>query len=241
LEIGGSALDKIVSRQFIGVEGIKLISRLKSFVKKYLPFSVPMLKATAASIKHLQSQKKLRRLLMERNEIFVELGSGDRAGQGGWITIDMTKHCDIFWDLRKGLPFSNDSVAKIYSSHFFEHLSFKEAQDFLIECKRVLAPGGKFLICIPNAKIYLEAYVTGKNLPFDEYFLYKPAYNHTTRIDYVNYMAYMNGEHKYMFDEENILYILKSKGFNNVRLRKFDPNLDMKERDYESIYAEAQK
>ncbi len=96
-------------------------------------------------------------------------------------------------------------------------------------------------MCIPNAKIYLEAYVAGKTLPLSEYFLYEPAYNDTTRIDYVNYMAYMDGEHKYMFDEENILYILKSKGFQNVRLRQFDPNLDMKERDYESIYAEGEK
>jgi predicted SAM-dependent methyltransferase len=218
-----------------------LISRLKYFVKKYLPFAGPIFRSTATPIRHLLSKKKLRRVLMERSEIFVELGSGDRAGQGGWITIDLTRHCDIFWDLRKGLPFPDGSVKKIYSSHFFEHLSFKETQGFLVECRRALAPGGKFLICIPNSKIYLEAYVMGKTLPQTEYFLYKPAYNHTTRIDYVNYMAYMNGEHKYMFDEENILYILESTGFKNVRLRQFDPSLDMKERDYESIYAEAEK
>jgi hypothetical protein len=47
----------------------------------------------------------------------------------------------------------------------------------------------------------------------------------------------MDGEHKYMFDEENILYILES----NVQLRPFDPSLDMKEREYESIYAEAER
>jgi hypothetical protein len=51
----------------------------------------------------------------------------------------------------------------------------------------------------------------------------------------------MAGEHKYMFDEENLVFILKSKGFRNVRLREFDPSLDMPERDIESIYAEAEK
>jgi hypothetical protein len=44
-----------------------------------------------------------------------------------------------------------------------------------------------------------------------------------------------------MFDEENLLYILNSKGFKNVRLRKFDPTLDLNERDFESIYAEGEK
>jgi hypothetical protein len=44
-----------------------------------------------------------------------------------------------------------------------------------------------------------------------------------------------------MFDEENLLYVLKSKAFRNAHLRSFDPSLDLKERDFESIYAEAEK
>ena len=46
---------------------------------------------------------------------------------------------------------------------------------------------------------------------------------------------------KYMFDEENLIHILTSKGFRNVNQREFDPDIDLKERDYESIYAEATK
>jgi predicted SAM-dependent methyltransferase len=220
---------------------IKVISKLKEFTKGYLPFVAPIVREVATFVKHGSSKKEVRRLLKERSEIFVELGSGDKKGKGGWITIDMAKNCDIFWDLRKGLPFPDESLQRIYSSHFFEHLSYKETQQFLVECKRALIPGGNFSICVPNAKIYLEAYVGGKTLDPGEYFSYKPAYNHTTRIDYANYVAYMDGEHKYMFDEENILCILESKGFKNVRLRQFDPSLDLKERDYGSIYAAAEK
>ena len=44
-----------------------------------------------------------------------------------------------------------------------------------------------------------------------------------------------------MFDEKNLIIILERKGFRNVRLRNLDPGLDLKERDFESIYAEAQK
>jgi predicted SAM-dependent methyltransferase len=218
-----------------------MISRFKKLAKKHLPFSLPIARAALMFIKHRDSGQKIRRLLKERTKIFVEVGAGDKRGQGGWITIDMTRNCDIFWDLRRGLPFPDESVKKIYSSHFFEHLSFNETRSFLIECKRALSPGGKFLICVPNARIYLEAYVGGKCLDLSEFFGYKPAYNHTTRIDYANYVAYMDGEHKYMFDEENLLYILESNGFKNVRLRKFDPALDLADRDFESIYAEAEK
>jgi predicted SAM-dependent methyltransferase len=214
-----------------------MISGTKKLIKVMIPFAVPV----AASVKHQLSRRRIRRLLKERNEISVEVGAGDKRGQGEWITIDISKTCDIYWDLRRGIPFPNESLKKIYSSHFLEHLSFKEAQQFLDECKRVLVPYGKFLICVPNARIYIEAYARRDSLDATQFFGYKPAYNHTTRIDYVNYTAYMNGEHKYMFDEENLLHILESKGFKNVHLRQFDPSLDLQVRDFESIYAEAEK
>ena len=70
---------------------------------------------------------------------------------------------------------------------------------------------------------------------------YYNAFNNTTKIDYINYMAYMDGVHKYMFDEENLLHILKTKGFNDVKLRVFDSQIDLKSRDYESIYAQGIK
>jgi hypothetical protein len=44
-----------------------------------------------------------------------------------------------------------------------------------------------------------------------------------------------------MFDEANLLKVLESAGFRNARPREFDPALDMESRDYESIYAEAEK
>lgn len=198
------------------------------------------LTAAATAVKHRSTQRKIRRLLKERSDVSIEVGAGDKKGVGEWLTIDVAPHCDLYWDLRKGIPFPDDRINRIYSSHFFEHLAFPEIQNFLQECKRVLVPGGKFLICVPNARIYLEAYVKGEFIS-SAYFGYEPAYNNTTRIDYVNYTAYMNGEHKYMFDQENLVFILKSAGFANVQLRDFDPDLDMAERDFESIYAQAEK
>lgn len=187
------------------------------------------------------SRQRVRKHLRSNTDIFVEVGAGDKKGENGWLTIDMTQNCDIFWDLRNGMPFPNESVAKIYSSHFLEHLSFKEAQVFLDECLRVLVDGGLFSICVPNAKLFIEAYSSSIMLDPNTFLGYKQANNNTTSIDYVNYIAYMDGHHKYMFDQENLLFILKSKGFKEVRSRGFDPALDLKQRDLVSIYAEALK
>jgi predicted SAM-dependent methyltransferase len=195
----------------------------------------------AVFVRQRFSKSKIRRLIKERKELLIELGSGNRKGTGGWITLDITKDCDIAWDLRNGLPFPDASVAGIYSSHFFEHLSYKETQVLLDECKRVLAPGGTFSICVPIARLFIEAYFKPESADKNRLLGYKPACNNTTSMDFINYVAYMDGHHKYMFDEQNLLHILEAKGFRNVRLRPFQPGLDLQERDSESIYALAER
>jgi hypothetical protein len=60
-------------------------------------------------------------------------------------------------------------------------------------------------------------------------------------LDQVNYIAYMDGHHSYMFDRENLVNTLKKAPFHEVSLRAFDEALDLKKRDFESIYAIAIK
>ena len=44
-----------------------------------------------------------------------------------------------------------------------------------------------------------------------------------------------------MFDEENLVNTLLRAGFSKVQLREFDGEFDLRERDFESIYAVANK
>ncbi len=197
--------------------------------------------AYAVERQHRRSVKKIRRILAEQGEVSVELAAGKRPGGDGWVRLDMVWQCDVYWDLRRGLPFPDNSVKRIYSSHFFEHLSFNQGQTMLRECLRVLVAGGSISVCVPSARHYLEAYCLGKQLDDEVFIQWKPAWNHTTKIDWANYTAYMDGDHQYMFDEENLLAVLTRAGFKNARRREFDPSLDREERDYESIYALAEK
>lgn len=206
---------------------------IKRFVKKLV------LPAYKFILRH-KSKRKISQILKDNSTVFLEVGAGQNKGRGNWITLDMNKKCDLYWDLRDGIPFPNESIKKIYSSHFFEHLTFAEGQLFLDECFRVLKPGGIFSICVPNARLFVDAYL--RNFSEDKELLrYLPAVNQTTAIDYLNYIAYMNGHHKYMFDQQNLLFLLKEKKFQNVHAREFDADLDKVERDSTSIYAEAIK
>jgi predicted SAM-dependent methyltransferase len=190
------------------------------------------------------TQWRVKKILRSGEPVFLEIGAGDKTGSNGWLTLDMNFKCDLVWDLRKGIPFPDNSISKIYSSHLFEHLTYAEIGQLLQECKRALVPGGIFSICVPNAKFFVDAYYNcGTQNQFWDSLpsFYKPAFNNTTRIDILNYIAYMIGDHKYMFDEENIVFILKQNKFSNVHIRSFDPEIDLKEREVGSLYAEANK
>lgn len=216
-----------------------MIEQIKDILRG-IPLVPRMIKGITHSYRTWRSRGHVRRLLGEK-AIHLEVGAGDKEGSIGWTTLDITPPCDIYWDATKGLPFPDGSMAMVYSSHFLEHIDFSQIRRFLQECVRILEPNGTFSICVPNARIYIEAYLNRTPLESEPFFSFGPAFNDTTYIDYVNYIAYMDGHHKYMFDEENLLHVLKSSGFSSVRLRDFDPALDLSYRDYESIYAEAVK
>jgi predicted SAM-dependent methyltransferase len=173
----------------------------------------------------------------------LEIGIGNSRKKNGFISSDLSFKTDFPYDLRLGLPFPNESIDLIYSEHVLEHFSYDDLIFLLKDCYRVLKPKGIFSLAIPNAKLYIDAYFNSEKFHFQEkYCRYKEfKLSYRSRLDYVNYIFYMDGHHRYMFDEESILIILTDIGFNNVRLRDFEPNLDKEERKYQSIYAEGIK
>jgi predicted SAM-dependent methyltransferase len=133
-------------------------------------------------------------------------------------------------------------VTQIYSSHLLEHLAYPSAMlSLLAECRRVLKLGGIFSVCVPNARIYIDAYLNPEKFDPDQYCVFKPAYHYSSPIDFINYMAYMGGHHLHLFDQENLLAVLTQVGFRKVIPRNFDPAIDLQEREFESIYAIAEK
>jgi len=209
---------------------------LREFVRSHVPLSTEAYLYAVHARRRASSRRRAHLIASSSEEFRLELGSGGRPGANGWVTVDTAQGCDIYWDLREPLPFPAGRVEAVYSSHLFEHLDFHDGDRLLAECVRVLKPGGEFSIAVPNARIYLEAYVRGTSLP-SEYFGWGPAFHGTTAIDAANYVAYMAGEHRYMFDEENLLWRLRAAGLVNVALRPFDSGLDNPERDFETIYA----
>lgn len=182
------------------------------------------------------------RLFFHDNEVNkLEIGVGSSARKDGFITSDINLKTNFPFDLRLGLPFPDHSIDFIYAEHVLEHFDYNDLRVLLKDCHRVLKSNGTMSIVVPNANIYLTAYFQPKEFEFKKYCLHDFGLSYKHKIDYVNYIFYMGGHHRYMFDEESILMILKEEGFHNVQLRDFDPNLDHLVRKYESIYVIAAK
>lgn len=184
----------------------------------------------------------VREIVRNGAPIKLELGSWKREGMEDWIASDIGGGGDLQLDLTQPIPFPDNSVEIIYSSHLLEHFSYpKPMLDLLRECHRILKPGGTISIAVPNARIFLDAYASARKLDREKYCSYDVGLSYKTKIDYVNFIAYMGGDHKHMFDEENLLLILEESGFREVHLREFDMTLDLQIRRHESIYAEGVK
>ena len=61
-------------------------------------------------------------------------------------------------DLTKPLPFADDSVAAVFSSHVFEHLFRDEIVRLIAEVHRVLVPGGVCRVVVPDLEKVVAAY-----------------------------------------------------------------------------------
>lgn len=211
------------------------MASLRESIRRVAPGSTSVYEWVQGHKKIRPTASRIKKLLNSPEPIKLDIGGGG-PGQHGYTSVDITDHCDLYWDLRKGIPFPDASVDAIYSSHLLEHLTFSQCQSLLRDCLRVLKKNAPISIAVPDARIYIESYLAIREVPA-EFFAWKPAMNSTTAIDSVNYIAYMAGEHQYMFDRENLCHVLELSGFVNVLERDFDPYLDAQERAYESIYA----
>jgi predicted SAM-dependent methyltransferase len=91
----------------------------------------------------------------------LNLGCGGRF-RPDWINLDLASIGVgvLACDLRKGIPFPDASFDVVYHSHVLEHFSSREGLELLKSCYRVLRPGGRIRVAVPDleriARLYLE-------------------------------------------------------------------------------------
>jgi predicted SAM-dependent methyltransferase len=172
----------------------------------------------------------------------LQLGSGQQP-KAGWINVDLyASDADFQLDLREDLPFPDASFELVYAEHFFEHLEYpRDATHFLREVFRVLEPGGRVSIVIPDFGKLLRAYAE-QDAEFFQVVRVHIQEGEPTMMHHVNYWFRQDGLHKYAYDAETLRTVLGEAGFDDVHSREFDPELDSALRhQLHSLYVEGEK
>lgn len=157
----------------------------------------------------------------------LNVGSGDFP-LAGWTNIDETRHSGVDLVLRvPPIPFAADSVGDIYCGHFLEHLDRDDARVFLGECYRVLVPGGRLGVLVPDMAEIFRRYVADEPAPI-EY----PAGTHRDLRDLDHmYEAVIRStmqpsQHRWGYDLVTLRRALERAGFVvDAELDDFDPRI----------------
>lgn len=181
--------------------------------------------------------------------LLLNIGCGDLF-RSNWINLDYSPKRGVHYlNAINGLPFPSGVARHIHCEHFLEHLDFSDARGFLTECYRVLVKGGTIRLILPDAEKYLLAYVKRDS----EFFMALRDLGHArdplrTRMQVINQMFRMGGDHKFAWDFETLSTVLMEVGFTEVRRSahgEIEPHLNIDGTDWwrswESLYVNATK
>ena len=148
-------------------------------------------------------------------------------------------------DLKKGIPFENNSVDVAYSSHVLEHIDRVFVLGFLKENYRVLKPLGIIRIVVPDLYLLMIKYLENYNRCNDQNIFAKNHDNFiksiieqsvrkeaagTSKQKYLSRKienlllgdARKRGEtHQWMYDKFNLKTLLFETGFRDIKVHSF--------------------
>jgi len=151
----------------------------------------------------------------------LNLGSYINMFYYGWTNIDILdlkvfadRNAYIFrqHDLRKPLPYNDNTVDMIFTSHTLEHLSDEEGLQLLRECYRTLKPGGIIRIAVPDTELLVQEYLAGTIKQYS--CINKGVENAITDIDALNELLWSG--HKTIYDEDKLKHYLNLVGFKEI-------------------------
>ncbi len=143
----------------------------------------------------------------------------------------------------KGLPFADESVDCIYSSHTFEHFTFAQSLSLAKECRRVLKLGGTLRLVVPDLERLVRDYLADSAPLASHRLIERLLLGHTWQD-----MLHPGAHHSQMFDARSLVSMLSEAGFIDPKVSQFGvsliPNVlavESEQRRRESLYVEAEK
>jgi predicted SAM-dependent methyltransferase len=139
-------------------------------------------------------------------KIDIGCGTNKRTGYAG-VDAVVVDGVEYVMDVTKGkLPFEDNSIEAVFSSHFLEHLVLSDALAVMTDAHRVLEGNGTVEVIVPNFPRLLELFLSAE---FDDKWTWWIA------------TIYGNQEHEGEFhkdgyDSDKIAMLLERAGFIDV-------------------------
>jgi SAM-dependent methyltransferase len=167
---------------------------------------------------------QIRRYLEANDVRRLRLGSGRHLDEG-WLSADLVPLAmdAIYMDATKPLPLPDASFDFILCEHMIEHVSLRDAQSLLAECRRILRDGGVLRLATPNLDRLLQLlsaptldetarfYVSAMNSTVPEI----PTGDTENPVYVLNRLMHDWG-HQFLYNEHTMTTLLLVAGFSNV-------------------------
>lgn len=98
----------------------------------------------------------------------LEFGAGETPTKEGFLTVDVRDLPGVdyvcnAWEIDKHV--GENSVDEIFSRHFFEHLTFEQGERQLQVWHKILKPGGRCEMMLPNMVHHVHQWIHLRNDP----------------------------------------------------------------------------
>lgn len=143
----------------------------------------------------------------------INLGSGQRPftteGEHFWLNVDINEKWapDVVADGANMPMFADGTIDVIVAHQVLEHAGCGEAAPTVRECYRILKPGGRLIVCVPNMDALCRGWLAGRI---------------NTQLFMTNvYGAYMDNEadrHRWAYDQSSLSkFLLASAPWSHIK------------------------
>lgn len=188
--------------------------------------------------------RRIERVVADRDgPLFLNLGSGPRGLRDPhWINVDgfSDANVDFLLDFGRELPFPEGSFDGVFCEHVMEHFSLEDGEAIASRICRILVPGGRFRIVVPDAEIVLRSYLNAPEILIERR-------ESETAMEAVNSYFRQRYEHQFLYDWPTMKRMHERAGFEQIEHCAFGQGkepaivIDDPKYEWESLYVEAVK
>jgi SAM-dependent methyltransferase len=177
----------------------------------------------------------------------LHLGCGPRLFPG-WLNADLPSmrrlltfdRSRIAINASRPLPFENGTFDRVYSEHMHEHLAYQDGLSLLKEVRRVLRPGGRVRLALPDLEFHISMIQSAE--AFQEYpEMFASSIEDTdglagaplTKTTFLN-LLFRGSGHKYLYSRPELRSQLERAGFTAVTFVQPGQSEDPQFRDLEN-------